>query len=33
MEYKTILVQVEDRVATIIINRPELMNAFAPDTY
>ena len=33
MEYKTILVQVDDRVATSIINRPELMNAFAPDTY
>lgn len=33
MEYKTILIKLEDRVATITINRPEMMNAFAPDTY
>lgn len=33
MEYKTILIDVKDRVATVTINRPELSNAFAPETY
>lgn len=33
MTYNTILVEVTDRVATIAINRPELSNAFARETY
>ncbi|MDR0880602.1 MAG: enoyl-CoA hydratase/isomerase family protein [Clostridioides sp.] len=31
--YETILLEVEDRVATITINRPEVSNAFAVETY
>lgn len=33
MEYTTLLVNVEDRVATIAINRPEFRNALASETY
>lgn len=33
MTYETLLIQVEDRVATVTINRPELSNAFAGCTY
>lgn len=33
MDYQTILVAAENRVATITINRPERMNAFATETY
>ena len=33
MEYKTILVEAEDRIATVTINRPEVRNALARETY
>lgn len=33
MEYQTILVDVKDRVATVTINRPEVSNAFARESY
>lgn len=33
MEYTVIKVSVENRVATVLINRPEVMNAFAPESY
>lgn len=33
MEFTTLLVKVEDRVATVTINRPEVSNAFATETY
>ena len=32
MNYQTILVDVKDRVATVTINRPEVYNAFRPQT-
>ena len=33
MDYKNIIVTKEERVATITFNRPEVSNAFAPDSY
>ena len=33
MNYQTILVDVKDRVATVTINRPEVSNAFARESY